>query len=88
MTRLIVLALLLVCLWLALQNFLQRLRSLKGMAGARPIPDAPRREISAEVLERCAACGTHVPRSRALPGPGGGGEVYCSEACRQQHAHA
>jgi hypothetical protein len=80
MGRLIVLGLLLFILWLALRNFMQRL-SLSGGVSRRTMRPQATSRISADVLDRCATCGTHVPRSRALRGADG--ETYCSEPCRE-----
>ena len=70
MGRFLVLALLLFILWMAVGNFVQKLRA--AVSG-----DAP---PSPEILLPCAACGTFVPASRVVPGKGA--EVYCSEECR------
>ncbi|MBW8875590.1 MAG: hypothetical protein JF614_11560 [Acidobacteria bacterium] len=87
MGRLLVLLLLLYILWLAVQNFMQKLRAATGSGTLRPqapiarsaaAPSTP----SPEILLACAACGTYVPASRALPG--GGTEVFCSEECRSR----
>jgi len=82
MGRLIVLGLLLVILGLALRNFMQRL-SLSGGVSRRSMRPPTTTQVSADVLDRCATCGTHVPRSRVLKSARGGGESYCSEACRE-----
>ena len=37
-----------------------------------------------EKLIPCQRCGTLLPASRALPGPGGA--VYCSDTCRDRDA--
>ena len=82
MGRLLELILLGFLLWLAWEGLKARVRAF--FAGdpprpprppARPQPPAPE-----ESLVRCAACGTHVPASRALPGRSGG--LFCSERCR------
>ncbi len=80
MTRLIILGLLLVVLWLALRNFTLQLKAaVFGQAPARPDPPAP--PAVTETLIRCARCGTYVAASRSLKGRGDG--VFCSEACRE-----
>ena len=86
MTRFIVIALLLIVLGLSVQNLMQRLRSLGGgtRRSVHP-PSRPKASIE-ETLVRCAACGTHVPSSRALKSAGGGADVFCSEDCRQHAA--
>ena len=44
----------------------------------------PRRpELPPAEMVACAVCDLHLPRSEALPGPGGQG-LYCSEAHRRQ----
>jgi len=83
MGRFLVLLLLLYILWLAVQNFMQRLRAATGSGALRPQAPAARSAAaspSPEILLACAACGTFVPASRALPG--GGTAVFCSEECR------
>lgn len=34
-----------------------------------------------EALVRCARCGTHVPRRRAIEAPGNDTRTYCSQLC-------
>jgi hypothetical protein len=85
MGRVFVLALLLYILWMAVGNFMQRLKAAVSSGALQP-PQAPPAVRSAtaspapEILLPCAACGTFVPASRALAGKGA--EVYCSEECR------
>ena len=85
MTRFFAIALLLVILWLAVDNFARR---FKEMLKAPPEPrrnvprPRPAAEKAVEILVPCAACGTYVPGSRALKAVGGGTEVFCSEECR------
>jgi hypothetical protein len=43
----------------------------------RPVQSAP------EELLKCRQCGTYVPSGRALKG--GGVDVFCSQACRDEH---
>lgn len=83
MTRFLAIALLLVILWLAVDNFAQRFKALLKA------PPEPRRSVprptaaqTTETLVPCAACGAYVPSSRALQAVGGGTEVFCSEECR------
>jgi hypothetical protein len=85
MTRLIALALLLLILWLAVGNFMQRLRAVisEGDSPRRPL-DRDQRPAAVETLVPCAACGTYVPASRSLAAPGGGGGAFCSEECRER----
>lgn len=84
MGRLLVLGLLLYILWMAVGNFMQKLRSAVSTGALRPAqPPAVRSAkptASPEILLPCAACGTFVPASRALAGKGA--EVFCSEECR------
>ena len=89
MGRLLVLALLLYILWMAVGNFMQKLRSAVSSGALRQPP--PTRTVRSaaspptpEVLLPCAACGTFVPASRAVAGKGA--EVFCSEACRKLNA--
>ncbi len=54
-------------------------------------PAGDRRKSGSELVA-CSVCGVHVPRSRALEAPGGGGarpgvtasRFYCSEDCRRR----
>jgi hypothetical protein len=88
MGRLLVLALLLYILWMAVGNFMQKLRSAASSGALRQPQTRAVRSAAAppspEVLLACAACGTFVPASRALAGKGA--EVFCSEACRKLNA--
>jgi uncharacterized protein len=80
MLRLVVLVLLVVVVWMLLAALLERLRQQgRGAAGTARRGGAAG---PAEPLVRCATCGVRVPRSRALPAPGGG--AWCSPACRRQ----
>jgi hypothetical protein len=81
MTRLLGLALLLYILWMAVGNFMQKLKAATSTGALRPEPPAVRSAV-VETLVPCAVCGTYVPASRALTG--GEGEVLCSEGCRQR----
>jgi hypothetical protein len=76
MTRLFVLGLLLVILWLALKNFKLQFKVTFGQGSPRPAPPA----LRSETLVRCVRCGTFVAAPRALKGVGE--EVFCSEGCR------
>jgi hypothetical protein len=84
MGRVFVLALLLYILWMAVGNFMQRLKAAVSSGALQPpSPSAGRSAVAPsapEILLPCAACGTFVPASRALAGTGA--EVYCSEECR------
>lgn len=87
MGRVLVLALLLYILWMAVGNFMQKLKAAVSSGALQPptpravrsAPAPPAPPVS-EVLLPCAACGTFVPASRALAG--NGAELFCSEACR------
>jgi hypothetical protein len=81
MTRLLGIALLLYILWLAVGNFMQKLRAVTSSGALRPEPQA--RPAVMETLLPCAVCGTYVPASRALKA---GEEVFCTEGCRGQKA--
>ena len=80
MTRWVLLVLLAVLVWQGLERIVAALRSgsLLGPTAPQPGPPPPARPV--ETLVRCAACGTYVPRARAVPGAGA--ESYCSEPCR------
>lgn len=83
MTRLLVLGLLIVVLWLAVKNFTLQLKiSVFGPAPSRQVPPASR--AASETLVRCVRCGVYVVPSQALKGKGE--EDFCSEECRQQGA--
>lgn len=91
MTRLLVLAALLVVLWIGLELLWRwgkrRLREALGVPragrggspGARP---GGARTIRGRLV-RCAACGLAVPEERALAGSRQGSTTFfCSEGCR------
>jgi hypothetical protein len=85
MGRFLVLALLLYILWMAVGNFMQKLKSAVSTSALRP-PQPPAVRSGAappapEILLPCAACGTFVPASRVVAGKGA--EVFCSEECRK-----
>ncbi len=84
MGRLLVLGLLLYILWMAVGNFMRKLRSAVSSGALQPPRPPAVRSGSAppspEILLPCATCGTYVPASRAVAGSGA--EVFCSEACR------
>jgi hypothetical protein len=86
MTRLLAIALLLLILWLAVDNFAQRFKSMLGSGVPRKSihPRRPAATQAVETLVPCAACGAYVPSSRVLKGAGGEDEVFCSEECRQR----
>jgi hypothetical protein len=72
-------------LWLAWEGVKARVRAFFSADGPRPQSPARRPTPagrSEETLVRCAACGTHVLQSRALPGRAGSSDLYCSERCR------
>jgi hypothetical protein len=77
MTRLILLGLLLVILWLGLKSFTLQIKSAV-LGQLRNNPQPPR--AVAETLVRCARCGTYFSASHALKGAGE--EEFCSEECR------
>jgi hypothetical protein len=81
MTRILGLALLLYILWMAVGNFMQKLKAATSTGALRPQSPADRSAV-VETLLPCVVCGTYVPASRALTG--GEGEVLCSEGCRGQ----
>ncbi|HEX6903989.1 MAG TPA: PP0621 family protein [Thermoanaerobaculia bacterium] len=79
--RFLVLVLLLVALWLAVDNFASRLKSILT-DGAAPTKGRvpPSRPAVTATLVPCEVCGTYVPSAKALKGAGQG--VFCSEECR------
>lgn len=83
MMRFLVLGLLLVALWLALDNFASRLKNaLSGGATPKGRLDPRSRPAVTETLVPCAVCGTYVPATKALKAAGDG--VFCSEECRKK----
>ncbi|HEV2845600.1 MAG TPA: hypothetical protein VG477_12185 [Thermoanaerobaculia bacterium] len=81
MTRFIVLGLLLVVLWLALDNLASRLKNaLSGGAIPKGRMDPQDRPAVTATLVPCAVCGTYVPAAKVLKGVGE--RVFCSEECR------
>ncbi len=73
MKYLLVIGLAFVVLWLWRSN---------RRTGANHAPPAqPKRSQQATEIVACDVCHVHLPRSEALPGPGG---MYCSAAHRQQ----
>lgn len=82
MMRFLVLGLLLVALWLALDNFASRLKSaLSGGAAPKGRLDPQARPAVTATLVPCEVCGTYVPSTKALTVTGGE-RVFCSEECR------
>lgn len=87
MMRFIVLGLLIVALWLAVDNFASRIKGALSAGspnrpGLRPEKPAPQSEL----LLPCATCGAYVPAGRALKPAGASDEaqVYCSEECQRR----
>lgn len=79
MTRLLLLLLLAIALWLLLDWAFRKL--LDGpRRGGRPGAPPPGAGSRATRLVRCDACDAYVPESRSLRV--GGGRRACSEACR------
>lgn len=56
-----------------------RLEHRKGPGAAAPPPSGQPTEMVS-----CAQCGLHLPRTDALPGPGG--QYYCCQEHRQRAA--
>lgn len=80
MLRLLALFAVAVLLWLVLESGAAFVRTrLTGRRPASRIPPSRPAQTVAMDLVRCAGCGIHVPRQRALQA---GGAIYCSEACR------
>jgi hypothetical protein len=89
MIRLLLLVVIAYLVWLGIESLLGRLRAAAGFT-ARPLrpPGPPPGSAPAggiETLVRCAGCGTHVIRSRALTV---GGRAFCSEECRRRAAQS
>lgn len=85
MTRLLVLGLLVVVLWLAVDNLASRLKRALSDGNDQKGRVPPPRPPVTETLLPCAVCGTYVPATRALKAAGGGeGRVFCSEECRSR----
>jgi hypothetical protein len=73
-------------LWLAYEGVKARVRAF--FSGNPPAPRSPRPRSAgqpAETLVRCAECGTHVVKSRALSAKDGSA-AYCSERCQSAAA--
>ena len=88
MTRILGILLLLFILRLAVKSFSAQLRAAVFGAPPRaqvPPPRAAATAVVTETLVACATCGAYLPASRALKrAGGGGGEVFCSEECRNR----
>lgn len=80
MTRWLLLLLLAVLVWQGLERIVGALRAGGQLGPTSPEPGRRSPERPVETLVRCAACGTHVPRARALTGTDA--ESYCSPECR------
>jgi len=87
MIRVLVLMLLAYLVFRGVQSLLRQARATPS-GRARPIRPTgpPGATESAETLVRCAGCGVHVPRSRALTAAGGA--CFCSEDCRRRAAQS
>jgi hypothetical protein len=73
-----------------LRRFLSVLREVRGMregvsSGGLPQQPNPKKAAN-EKLQRCAACGTWMPASRAVSLRGGA--TYCSHTCLERAADA
>lgn len=86
MTRLLILLVIAVMLWLLLEWGYRKLMTGLGLdprtgrrSGGRSGVGPSR---STEALVRCDACGAYVPASRTLPSRGG--RRACSETCRSR----
>ena len=74
-----------------LRRFLGVLREVRRMRGGAtpggfPQQQATPKKADNEKLQRCAACGTWMPASRAVSLRGGA--TYCSHACLERAADA
>jgi hypothetical protein len=110
MGRLLELIVVAVFLWLALESWVARISGARSQgrfgrrdgrpatareaSSASPPPSGPR-PVADVTLVRCAACGTHIPQSRALAAPprsagkavaapSGAVVLYCSERCLRE----
>ena len=89
MTRLLVLLAILLCAAYLVSRSVARLRS--RISELLIVPAEGRQRGEAELVG-CAACGVHVPRSRALPATPRAGDrsarerFYCSESCERRMA--
>jgi uncharacterized protein len=88
MLRLLALALVAYLVFRGLESLLRQVRVIPpGQARPNGPAAAPRKAPeSVETLVRCAGCGVHVPRSRAVTAADG--ETYCSEDCRRRAAQS
>jgi hypothetical protein len=73
-----------------LRRFLGVLRDVKRMREGAPLGStqqkaSPKKAVN-EKLQRCAACGTWMPASRAVSLRGGA--TYCSHTCLERAADA
>jgi hypothetical protein len=87
MSRIVVIVLALFVVWRLLSALGKRAssRGLGADSYSRFSPEQRRRRAEQrpsgpEELLECAACGTFVPRGRAVPGAGD--RLYCSTTCR------
>jgi len=88
MGRIVELILLGFLLWLAYEGLKARVRAF--FSGGSPAPRSPRQPGESagkpgETLVRCAQCGTHVVKSRALS-VRDRDDFYCSERCQSAAA--
>ena len=73
------------------RRFVGVLREVKRMRDGAPPAGFPQqrpspKKVANEKLQRCAACGTWMPASRAVSLRGGA--TYCSHACLERAADA
>ncbi|MBC7611092.1 MAG: hypothetical protein H7228_16240 [Polaromonas sp.] len=80
MKLLLVLTMVLVVLWLW-KSKRKTDKNDQGHQGNQGTASQPETPLRATEIVACDICQVHLPRSEALPGPGG---VYCSAAHRQQ----
>ncbi len=77
MKYLLILAIVLIAVWLWRNNRREEKKQAPPAAKA-PLP-AP------QDMVRCPVCSVHLPRSDALPGPGG--QLYCCREHQQSAGH-
>lgn len=85
MTRILVLLLLVILLWLAIRRLVAGFRAGLEEAASRQGRGGSRRAVTGGRLLRCAACGVRFPEDRRLVR---GGESYCSPECARRGAAA
>lgn len=81
MTRLLLLVLVAIVVWLLLEWAYRKLMASAGLDPGTGRRSPPGRGSRHEPLVRCDACGTYVPESRVLAA---GADRACSAECRSR----